>query len=290
MATVVITGCSSGFGLCAALAFARHGDQVCATMRDLAKADQLQAAAEQEQLSLAIRTLDVSRSETFDSFLEELTNEMGPIDVLVNNAGIVRPGAVEDLPESMLREVMETNFFGPLMLIKAVLPQMRQQRGGCIINISSLSGLAGLPGDGIYAASKFALEGLTEALSQEVERWGIRLALLEPGLFATRIFDDPLKTPGLPDYVPTDSPYRPLTEWQLTRLRARLPEAPDPASVGELLVQIARSDKRQLRWATDPHSGQIAGQLLGLADADRAEFLCQASGTGWWTGGQDPPS
>ncbi|MGH8033723.1 MAG: SDR family NAD(P)-dependent oxidoreductase [Lysobacterales bacterium] len=147
MAVVVITGSSSGFGFEGALAFARNGDTVYATMRDVSKAARLLEAAAKEQLSLRIKALDVSRPETFAAFVSEVVAEAGRIDVLVNNAGMVSPGSLEDVTAPALREVMEVNFFAPMLLTKAVLPTLRAQGSGWIIMMSSLSGIAGLPGE-----------------------------------------------------------------------------------------------------------------------------------------------
>ncbi len=196
MSVVLITGCSSGMGEAAALAFARAGDTVIASMRDTGKGIGLRAAADATGLDIRIVALDVRRPDSFARTIESIVADCGRLDVLVNNAGVLRAGALEDLGERGLREVMETNFFGPLLLTRAVLPQMRRQRSGCIIMISSLSGLAGLPGDVPYTASKFAVEGATEALRHEVDRWNIRLALVEPALYATRIFDSSLPATG----------------------------------------------------------------------------------------------
>ena len=150
MATILITGCNSGFGLAGALAFARNGDQVYATMRNLDNAGPLQKVATQEGLSIQIKALDVTQPDTFDGLIQEVIEENGCIDVLVNNAGILRAGAFEDLSEQVIREVMETNFLGPLLLTRQVLPHMRKQQGGYIIMVSSLSGIAGLAGDVSY--------------------------------------------------------------------------------------------------------------------------------------------
>ncbi|MFM7274067.1 MAG: SDR family NAD(P)-dependent oxidoreductase, partial [Gammaproteobacteria bacterium] len=185
MPHVVITGCSSGIGLEAALAFARAGYTVTATVRDPARATRLRERAAAEGLAVAIETLDVTQSATFAPFVERLLAREGRIDVLVNNAGVLPVGAFEDIPEDEFRAVMEANFFGPAVLSRAVLPAMRRQRSGCIIMLSSLSGMAARAGDTAYAASKFALEGLTEALRQEVARWNIRTALVHPAQYAT---------------------------------------------------------------------------------------------------------
>ena len=288
MAVVVITGSSSGFGLEGALAFARHGDTVYASMRDLSRSDRLQAAADKEQLSLNLKALDVNRPADFDSFIKEIVEEAGRIDVLVNNAGIVRPGALEDLSEASIRLVMETNFFGPLLLTKSTLPQMRLQGSGTIIMVSSLSGLAGLPGDLPYSASKFALEGATESLRHEVDRWGIRLALVEAGMYSTSIFDSYVAdTILLPDDYPADSPYRTLIESRLGEIHKRRSEAFDPRLVGELFVSIAHSDGSQFRWPADAVATKVLGTMLGHDDAGRDQFLRMVAGTDWWSQGKN---
>ena len=284
MSTIILTGCNSGFGLEAALAFARNGDTVYATMRNLENAEPLQTAAEHEGLSMAIRQLDVTQPDFFPLLFEEILDETGSIDVLVNNAGILRAGAFEDLSEEMIREVMETNLFGPLLLTRAVLPYMRKQNNGYIIMISSLSGIAGLPGDVAYTASKFALEGATEALRHEVDRWGIKLALVEAGMYATGIFARSLPEQSqLPDYYPHDSPYRPLVEFRLRVLRERMPDALDPGIIGKLLVEIVNSDGTQLRWPADDVAKKVLGMMLGQTDSERDAFLRQVSGTEWWS-------
>ena len=185
---VLITGCSSGIGLETALAFARVGDTVCATMRNLSRAEKLQEAANAEDLKLAIYELDVAKPKSFAVLVDKIVQEFGGVDVLVNNAGVLPIGAFEDESEADLRHVMETNFFGPALLTKAVLPTMRDRQGGYIINVSSLSGMASKGGDATYAASKFALEGLCEGYRNEIARWNIKTALVEPGQYATNIF------------------------------------------------------------------------------------------------------
>lgn len=286
MAVVVLTGCSSGFGYEASLAFARNGDVVYASMRDTSRGKKLLYTAREESLDVRIKSLDVGQSATFAALFDDIVSESGRIDVLVNNAGISKAGAFEDLNEKSFREVMETNCIGPMLLTKAVLPQMRQQNAGLIIMMSSLSGIAGLPGDVAYTASKFALEGATEALRHEVDRWGIRVALVEAGLYATGIFDDSL--PGestLPADYPADSPYKPLVERRLGEIRERLPEAMDPCIVADLFVEIAKSDKHQLRWPADDLATRVLGTMLGQDDATRDQFLRDVAGCEWWSKG-----
>jgi len=291
MPVVLISGCSSGLGEAAALAFARAGDTVYASMRDVAKGVTLRKVAADARLDIRIVALDVTDPATFPGLIESIVAESGRLDVLVNNAGVLRAGAFEDLGEAGLREVMETNCFGTLLLTQAVLPQMRRQRSGCIIMMSSLSGIAGLPGDVAYTASKFAVEGTAEALRHEVDRWGIRVALVEPGLYATKIFEPNLpEGTALPRGYPLHSPYRSFVEHRQRELRARLPHAFDPANVGELLVTIARSDGRQLRWPADATARKVLATMFAQDDAARDAFLRGVSGTDWWSEGGEPPT
>ena len=287
MAVILITGCSSGLGLASALAFARNGDQVYATMRDTNKAGPLEQIVEQETLEIHIKALDVSRPATFKGVVEEIIGEARHIDVLVNNAGILRAGAFEDLTEQTIREVMETNFFAPMLLTREILPYMRAQNSGYIIMISSLSGVAGLAGDVSYTGSKFALEGATEALRHEVDRWGIKVALVQAALYETNIFSPSLPTGSiLPGDYPTDSPYRTLVETKLEDLRNRLPDALDPGIIGDLLVTIAASGGSQLRWPADDLSKSVIDALFAQTDEDRDSFLRGAAGTDWWSEGK----
>lgn len=290
MPVVLITGSSSGFGLAAALAFARDGYTVHASMRDLARGETLRQIAAKETLDLHLLQLDVTQSAQFAPAIDAVIARSGRLDVLVNNAGILHPGAFEDLTEQQFRAVMETNAIGPLLLARAVLPQMRRQFGGFIINISSLSGVAGLPSDVAYTASKFSIEGATEALRHEVDRWNIRVALVEAGLYATAIFAAGMEEQSvLPRNYPANSPYRALIEYKLGELRKRIPEAFDPAIVGDLLVRIAKSDGKQLRWPADEVAKRVLATVFAHDDAGRDQFLRNVSGTDWWSQGAPRP-
>ena len=287
MAVVLITGCSSGFGLASALAFARQGDTVYASMRSITKDGPLVDAA--KTLDIHLVELDVTKSAGFQPCISKIIAEAGRLDVLVNNAGILYPGAFEDLSDVKLREVMETNFFGPMGLTRTVLPHMRAQRSGYIIMISSLSGVAGLPGDVAYTASKFAIEGATEALRHEVDRWGVRVALVEAGMYATRIFDTKTsKATGVASV--SGSPYQGLIDYKMEEIRGKISQALDPDIVGQLLVRISRSSGQQLRWPADEIARKVLATMFGQGDAERDEFLTSVSGTQWWSDGSEPPS
>ncbi|HNP35932.1 MAG TPA: SDR family NAD(P)-dependent oxidoreductase [Woeseiaceae bacterium] len=290
MAIVVITGSNSGFGLAAALAFARNGDTVVATMRDPTRATTLREALAAEELEADVRSLDVTKAGTFADFFSGVVRDHGRVDVLVNNAGILRPGALEDISEEALRLTMETNAIAPLLLAKAVLPIMRKQEAGYIIMISSLSGIAGLPGDVAYTASKFALEGSTEALRHEIDRWGIKVALVLCGMYATGIFAaSKNKDELLPAGYPMNSVYRPFVVSRLAEIHARLPEAFSPSVVGNLLVDVANSDGSRLRWSADPVAERVLATMFAHSDAERDEFLRNVGGSDWWSDGELQP-
>jgi NAD(P)-dependent dehydrogenase (short-subunit alcohol dehydrogenase family) len=177
-----ITGASSGFGE----AFARHalaqGYRVVATARDAAKLSAIVALAPERVLALP---LDVTRGGEAEAAVASAVARFGRIDVLVNNAGYGIVGAVEETPEAELRAQMETNFFGAVAVTRAALPQLRAQREGAVVNISSMGGQMSFAGFGAYSASKFALEGLSEALAGELAPFGIRVLIVEPGAFRT---------------------------------------------------------------------------------------------------------
>lgn len=188
--TWFITGASSGFGL----AFARHalarGYNVVATARSVAKLADLEAQAPERVL---IQALDVTRDGDAEAAVAAAVARFGRIDVLINNVGYGIVGALEETPDAELRAQMETNFFGAVRVTRAALPQMRQQRRGAIVNITSLGGQLSFGGYSAYSASKFALEGMSEALAQEVAPFGIKVLIVEPGAFRTEFAAAALK-------------------------------------------------------------------------------------------------
>ncbi len=177
-----VTGCSTGFGREFVRAALAHGFRVVATARDPRKLDDLIAGHEDQAKALA---LDVTNSDQIKRAVYEAERAFGRIDVLVNNAGYGYLAAVEEGEEKDIRAMFETNFFGLTAMIRAVLPGMRARRHGCIVNIASVGGTVGHAGSGYYSATKFAVEGLSEALAQEVQPLGIRVLIVEPGPFRT---------------------------------------------------------------------------------------------------------
>ena len=230
MAVVLITGCSSGFGLATALAFARRGDRVWATMRDLGRSGPLVAAADAEALTVHLRQLDVTDPQSVSAAVAHILERDGGIDVLVNNAGVAHLGPMETLPDPMVRQIFETNLFGAVAMIRAVLPSMRQRRAGVVVNVSSVAGrLPGTPGNWAYSASKHALSALSDSLAEEVRPFGLRVVCVEPGFFRTGVVADyEAPAPG--------SPYQQLEGRVAAYFAAGVEGGGDPVEVAEAIV------------------------------------------------------
>lgn len=244
MAITLITGTSSGIGLATTVTLARAGHTVIATMRDLDTVGELARLTAAEQLPVQMLALDVNDDISVAQAFKSALDQHGRIDVLVNNAGINRPGSVEEAPLKSFRQIMETNYFGSLRCIKAILPLMIARCAGCIINISSVSGRIALAPQAAYVASKHALEGLSECLAQEVKAFNIRVALVEPGVIATPIF----RKMGIPK---TSYPQG----RRLAALFAAMTKEPTPPeAVAEQVRQIIEGDSWQLRYPVGPHA------------------------------------
>ena len=254
MATVLVTGCSSGFGLLIALRFARAGDRVVATMRRPEGAPpELTAPIAEEKLPITIAGLDVCDPQSVDAAV----GAAGEIDVLVNNAGIECRSSIEDADDEDVRKQFDTNVFGTLRVLRAVLPQMRTRRRGTIVNISSIAGIVARPFGGLYSASKHALEAITEALHFEVQPLGIRVVLIEPGAYGTRLLDNAY--PGS-RFGPA-SPYWPVSERfeeALATLREGTGGMQDPREVADLVYTAVNDPQPKLRYLAGRDAQMIA--------------------------------
>ncbi|WP_165970996.1 SDR family oxidoreductase [Peribacillus frigoritolerans] len=237
--TVLITGASSGFGMIAAHRLAKAGYDVIATMRNMGKKDLLMKSIEDDGLSdrVTLLKLDVTSADSIQA-LTHFLNERGKIDILINNAGYAFGGFGEEITVDEYREQFETNFFGVIAVTQAVLPFMRSQRSGKIINMSSISGLIGFPGLSPYVSSKHALEGFSESLRLEVKPFGIDVILVEPGSFSTNIWTTGKKVSRVS--MEASSPYYHYMtgiENELERGRQKLG---NPAEVVELLIKLCK--------------------------------------------------
>ena len=184
--SVLITGSNTGFGKLAALSLARQGKKVIATMRDPSKGDDIRRVAKEEELPIEIRKLDVCDPEMVKDCLADAQE----IEAIVNNAGFEIQAAVEQLEDELMWKQLDTNLLGPLRLIRTVLPIWTQRGSGVIVNVSSIAGRSAPPYSGSYAASKYALEALSESLHFEVSHLGIRVCVIEPGRFSTGFFEN----------------------------------------------------------------------------------------------------
>ena len=265
MAIAVVTGTSTGIGFATAVTLARAGHTVIATMRNLNGGAELQKIASEEKLPIALATLDVDDDVSVKEAFDKVLAQHGRIDVLVNNAGIGGGGPVEEASLALFRRVMETNFFGGLRCIKAVVPGMRERRHGCIVNVTSVAGRMAVTPQAPYAASKWAFEALSECLAQEMKAFNVRVAVIEPGVIATPIF-----TKAQP--LPNDSPYphgRRLQALFKASLAAGSPTS--PYVVGEKIRQIVDGDSWRLRYTVGPDAAMMLQWRASKTDEEVIE-------------------
>ncbi|WP_442637559.1 SDR family oxidoreductase [Rossellomorea marisflavi] len=250
----IVTGSNSGFGLLTAVELAKCGFRVIATMRDTAKKEGLlkRASSLQVEDRIFIKELDVTSASSLESFKEFLTS-LDRIDVLVNNAGFAQGGFLEEVCLEEFRQQFETNVFGVIGVSQLILPYMRRQGRGKIINIGSISGRVGFPGLSPYVSSKHALAGLSESLRLEVKPFGIDVHLIEAGSFQTSIWSTGKKITERS--LQSESPYYA----QMKKLNAHLVESEetygDPRDVSNLVVRIATGRNRTFRYAIGKGTG-----------------------------------
>ena len=274
MATVLITGSSTGIGLAPAVALARAHHNVYATMRHPDRSPELQTIAHQESLPITIVRLDVDSDDSVTQAIQQVLAERGQIDALVNNAGLFLLGAVEDLPLAVFRQTMETNYFGALRCIQAVLPSRRKRRSGWIINVTSIAGRIAMGAAGAYAASKFALEALSEALAQEVQAFNIRVAIVEPGFIQTPIFAKLTDDPPASRY-PHERRLRAVSA-------ASLQHPVSPSVVGEAIRQIIESDSWQLRYPVGPDAVPFLTWRAAMTDEAWVHWNASSDDDVWY--------
>ena len=257
--TWFITGASSGFGTAFAEYALERGDNVVATARSTPKLDALVARAPDRVLAVK---LDVTKAADIQPAIDAAVRRFGRIDFLFNNAGYGVVGAVEETSDAELRAVMDTNFFGAVAVTRAVLPVMRAQRSGAIVNVSSMGGQMSFEGVSAYSATKFALEGMSEALALEVKPFGIKVLIVEPGAFRTSFGgSDALRS------MPVSPAYKDI----LTNIRGMLHEMHgtqpgDPAKAARAVVRVLEAEVTPLRL-------QLGADSIGAVRAHAQKLL-----------------
>lgn len=238
----LITGCSTGFGRALAVAVLKNGDRLIATAR---QPEQLQDLVERYPQQVRSLALDVTAQDSIRLAVSQVQEIFGRIDVLVNNAGYGTMGAIEEVSDEAIRRQFDTNVFGTLDMIRAVLPMMRQQHSGHILNLSSVGGIVSFAATGIYCSTKFAVEGLSEALAKEVAPLGIKVTIVEPGAFRTDFNGRSLSVPEqqIDDYAQTTGQF---LEW-LQQMDGQQPG--DPEKAAQAMIQAVESDSPPLRLA-----------------------------------------
>jgi NAD(P)-dependent dehydrogenase (short-subunit alcohol dehydrogenase family) len=252
----LITGSNSGIGLETSIYLARRGYTVWATMRNLEKAHELKII-QTEKLPIEIAQLDVCDEVSVKNAVEKILNKSKRIDVLINNAGYGLRGAIEEVSLDEWEKQFETNFFGAIRVTQAVLPQMRTQKSGTIVNISSVLGRFAIPFSGPYTASKFALEGFSETLRYELAPWNIRVLLIEPGFIATK-FQENAQLSQAAQHA--DSPYSPFQQASGRRLQRNIYRAAPPEAVAATIYRAITHPTPKLRHAV----GRDARLILPL--------------------------
>ena len=260
MSSVLLTGTSSGIGLATALNLSRAGHTVYATMRNPDRATQLRETVAKEKLPVSVLTMDVDSDESVAAAASTIRSQAGHIDVLVNNAGIERRGSIEELPLEDFRATMETNYFGALRCIRTFLPEMRERRSGCIINVTSIAGRIACSPLAPYSASKFALEALSEALAQEAKPFNIRVAILQPGIIDTAMARR-IEAPSGESHYPQGRRFAGL-------FGASLEKPTPPDLVAEKIREIIDSGTWQLRHPVGPDSVPFLGWRAAMTDEE----------------------
>ncbi len=250
---VLITGCSTGIGCHLAQRFAQVGYTVVATARKVETLDNLTVALKLQ--------LDVTQTNSVNQAIALTLQQFGRIDVLINNAGYTILGALEEVSEEQTQRVFDVNVFGALRMIRAVVPHMREQRSGRIINISSIAGKLSTPVNGTYAATKFALEALSDALQMELALFGIQVVLVEPGAIKTR-FDGTAQTLSQNILLKSASPYRSLYKQSDQFAASIRKDEPGPEVVSEVIEQAIKVVTPKARYlAAIPLSARLVIHL-----------------------------
>lgn len=263
----IVTGSSSGIGFETALALAREGYYTYATMRDIKKGNQIKEIAKKENLKLEVVEMDVDKDETVQATINKIMKEKNRIDVLVNNAGYGLFGCLEDLSMSDLKAQFETNFFGVVRTSQAVIPIMRKQKSGTIVNVSSVAGRIGFPVSPAYISSKFALEGLSESMRYELSPFGINTIIIEPGVIKTNFMSSMKKS------MKPDSVYRDITNKVIMGISMMAEMGTPPQEVAKTIIKAIKSENPLPRYVVGNDAVMFLEAKKAKTDLDFENYI-----------------
>jgi NAD(P)-dependent dehydrogenase (short-subunit alcohol dehydrogenase family) len=262
---VLVTGCSSGIGLASAVHFAEQGCTVVATMRNLDRSKTLRDALDTAGARAEIRVLDVNSDVSVADTVSEVANDHGPIDIVISNAGIGVAGTTEELSLDDFKASIDTNLFGTIRLLHAVLPSMRQRGSGRLIAVSSMSGALGLPFNDAYCASKNALEGLLESLYPVMAKFGVYVSVVEPGPVTGEFVT---KSSG-PSGVVAGDPYAAMKSTFKAIQEGGYDTAQSNEDIAEVIWQVATAEAPVLRYQTSESVAKLVGVKLKDLSGER---------------------
>jgi NAD(P)-dependent dehydrogenase (short-subunit alcohol dehydrogenase family) len=262
----VVTGSSSGIGFETSLLLAKNGFRTYATVRNRDKANTLRDISDKHELPITVLQLDVDSDKSVSDAIDKIAKESKRIDVLVNNAGYGQGGALEDLSMDEIRALFETNLFGAIRVMKAVLPIMRKQHSGIIVNISSMGGRIGFPFGTAYHGAKFALEGISESMRYEIEPFGIKVILVEPGVIMTNFAKNYKIGQKAAD---PSSPYLSILQaMQKTFQRILNQETTPPEDVAKVILKAVTSDNPDIRYVVGNDAIQLVEAKKRMSDLE----------------------
>ena len=264
----IVTGSSSGIGYETSLALARDGFYTYATVRNPKKADKILQVAKKENLDIEIIELDVDDEKSISAAIEKIISKKQRIDVLVNNAGWVLFGSVEDVSIKDFRAQFETNFFGIISIIQKVAPIMRKQGSGVIVNVSSVAGRIGFPGSPAYISSKFALEGLSESLRYELGQFGVKIIIIEPGVIKTNFFSSMKIAEPKPD-----SPYKEITQKVIMGIKMMAELGTHPSEVATTILNAIKEENPRPRYIVGNDAQMFLEAKKAKTDAEFENYL-----------------
>ncbi len=269
----LVTGSSSGMGFATAIMLARAGIHTYASMRNLKKSKTTTELASTENLPLQVVQLDVNDKKSVKEAITKIVTEKERIDVLVNNAGYGLFGSLEDISIEELKAQFETNFFGVIRVTQLVLPIMRKQKSGTIVNVSSVGGRIGLPVLSAYHSTKFALEGLSESMSYELEPFGIRVVIIEPGVIRTNIMNSSIIAKKAQD---PKSPYFSLIQKVENNFKLMMEnESSPPEEVAKVILGVVTSENPQLRYTVGNDAATMIQARVSMSDNQFKKMIMQ---------------